>query len=190
LGHYFIDEHRNALLAGVSPHCSFLDNPSENPAEVEANVFAAHLLMPSREFEKALREISKGLAGIRDLASTFNVSIQSAALQFVLRSGVPCAIIMFREAAKPWWVISPCLKGAGYQRIQKLASDSISPDSATGTAFKDNADAPPNLHKTGTLASCWFADVANGSRLDRIFHESAFRLGNRGVLAMLEPVSF
>ena len=83
LGHYFIDEHRNALAAGKPPHSSFPERLSDNPVEQEANLFASHLLMPTVEFQTALTGSARGAAqGIVDIAGNFAVSIQSAALRY------------------------------------------------------------------------------------------------------------
>jgi Zn-dependent peptidase ImmA (M78 family) len=187
LGHLFIDEHRNALLAGKPPHFSFTEHPSDNPVEVEANLFAANLLMPSCEFQTALTEVSPGLRGIIDLASTFGVSIQSAALRFTAKNGKSCAIIMFREGGKPYWDISPELKARGYQWVQKLNRDIIPKDSATGLAMSDGTATLGPIHQHGTVASAWFTRVAKGTRFDEMFVESAVRLASRGVLTLLEP---
>jgi Zn-dependent peptidase ImmA (M78 family) len=187
LGHLFIDEHRNALLAGKPPHFSFTEHPPDNPVEVEANLFSANLLMPTQEFRKGLTEVSPGLRGIIDLASTFGVSIQSSALRFTMQSRKPCAIIMFREGGKPWWNISPELKVRGYLWVQKLNREMIPADSATGVAMRDTTTKLGLVHQNGTVASAWFMGVVKGSRFDDVFVESALRLGSRGVLTLLEP---
>ena len=187
LGHFFIDEHRNALLAGRSPHFSFPERAETELVEMEANLFAANLLMPTSEYRKATSEVSAGLAGIIDLASIFTVSIQSSALRWMTLSHRPCAIVMFRENASAWWKTSPELKTMGHQRIQKLSREEIPNDSATGLAFRDKHTPFGPVRKNGTLASAWFGGILNGSRRDEAFTESAVRLGSRGVLTLLEP---
>jgi Zn-dependent peptidase ImmA (M78 family) len=53
LGHYFIDNHRNSLLKGLSPsHCSQTGFKSRNRAERQADYFASCLLMPENSFRK------------------------------------------------------------------------------------------------------------------------------------------
>ncbi len=143
--------------------------------------------MPGQEFRKALTEVSPGLRGIVDIASTFSVSIQSAALRFTAISKTPCAIVMFRDAGKPWWDISPELKSRGYQWVKKLTNEVIPADSATGLAMLDNTLTLGRVHQNGTVASAWFTGVAEGSQFDEIFMESAIRLRSRGVLTLLEP---
>lgn len=188
LGHLFIDEHRNALLAGVSPHFSFTEHPSANPVETEANLFAANLLMPTQEFRKALREVRPSLNGILDIASIFGVSIQASALRHTAISKRPCAIVMFREGGKsPWWDVSPELKARGFDRILKIARESLPKDSATGLAMIDSNTALGSVRQNGTVASAWFYNVHKGGKNDEFFVESAIRLAGRGVLTFLEP---
>lgn len=187
LGHFFIDEHRNALLAGKPPHFSFTEHPAESRVEAEANIFTANLLMPTREYRKAILEVTSGLSGIVDLASTFGVSIQSSALRFTAICGRPCAIVMFREGGKPWWDISPELKTQGYEWVQKLNADEIPEDSATGLAIRNSTASFGQIHQNGTVASAWFTRVFKGSTHDEMFVESAMRLRSRGVLTLLEP---
>jgi len=189
LGHFFIDEHRNALLAGKPPHFSFTDQPADNPVEAEANHFAASLLMPTTEYRKALLETRPGLSGIIDTASTFNVSVQSSALRFTAISRRPCAIVMIKEGGKIWWDISPELKLAGYQWMPRLNVANIPVDSATGLAMQDSTFSFGPIHQNGTVASAWFGGILKGSRRDETFIESAVRLRSRGVLVMLEPCS-
>ena len=183
LGHYFIDEHRNALLAGLPPHPSFIDNPQDNPAEDEANAFAAGLLMPRREFLKAMQQAPTGLKGILELGSTFTVSTQSTALRYVALCGKPCAVVMFRDARKPWWDTSPAMNALGLTRISR---NRVLHDSATGIASRDSKNKHNDPHSGTTLASAWFAGIHQGGKNDFLLNESAIRLGNFGVLTLLE----
>src|SRR3989442_9325036 len=51
LGHYFIDEHRNALAEGLAPsHPSICEYESDLPVEREADHFSSNLLMPTTRF--------------------------------------------------------------------------------------------------------------------------------------------
>lgn len=187
LGHYFIDEHRNALRAGQPPKPSFPDRPGDDPVEHEANAFAAALLMPKREFQDALKSVPGGLKGILELGSTFGVSKQSAALRYANASGRECAIVMFRNGSPPWWEVSPLLERSGLNRI-KAQKDSIPADSATGMALADPPSQASEPHITNTLASSWFGGVSSGSQRDVFLRESAVRLGPFGVLTLLEPL--
>src|SRR5258706_8422087 len=59
IGHFFIDEHRNALASGQPPHPSFPNHPTENLAEQEANLFSSHLLMPAKEYHTKLNTLER-----------------------------------------------------------------------------------------------------------------------------------
>ncbi len=84
LGHYFSDEHRNALATGRAPqHGSFIYAGHDNQAEQEADLFAASLLMPHSQFLKTLDSGPPNFQAILDSSSTFNVSVQCAAIRCV-----------------------------------------------------------------------------------------------------------
>jgi hypothetical protein len=93
---------------------------------------------------------------------------------------------MFRKGGKPWWNISLELKVHGHQWVQKLNGDMIPTDSATGVAMRDNTTTLGPIHRSGTVASAWSTGVAQGSRFDEMFVESAVRRASRGVLTLIE----
>src|SRR5262249_49729526 len=83
LGHFYIDEHRNALAAGKSPaHPSQCEYKSRNLVEQEADFFASRLLMPENAFRREAERSSRGLAGILPLRDTFQTSITSTAIRY------------------------------------------------------------------------------------------------------------
>jgi hypothetical protein len=94
---------------------------------------------------------------------------------------------MFRENGKPWWNFSPELRARGYQWIKKLTLEKAPTDSATGSAFQDNANPCGQVRQNGTVASAWFSRPLTANKFDEMFLESAVRLGGRGVLTFLEP---
>lgn len=187
LGHYFIDEHRIALASGLPPHPSFIDNPNDNPAEDEANAFAAGLLMPATAFRIELAQAAANLQGILDLSSSFTVSVQSAALRYVALADSPCAIVMLRESGKPWWDVSTKMENLGLSRV-KVIQSGIPGDSATGLALRDSKKKLHAPHVTNSTACEWFKGVFPGSSNDRFLSESAVRLGSYGVLTLLEVI--
>ena len=80
-GHYFVDEHRHALRSGQPPHGSATDFASHLRVEVEADLFAAHLLMPAARVRKRLRRTELGLPGVLSLADSFGTSRTSMAVR-------------------------------------------------------------------------------------------------------------
>ena len=186
LGHYFIDDHRKALASGRAPqHGSFIYDSHDNRAEHEADFFAASLLMPQSRFLEALHSSSADLQAILDISSTFNVSTQCAAIRCVDRTEWLCAIVMFREGKKPWWLISRELARSGYNYFRRL--DSYQPARGSATFEAEQMHAPNwTVVASTTTAATWFAGVGEASARNAILTEQAVRLGKHGVLTMLK----
>jgi Zn-dependent peptidase ImmA (M78 family) len=183
-GHYFIDEHRNALAAGRPPYTSFTDQPAKNPVELEANIFASHLLMPSRQFNAALAKSPQSVAGICKLATDFHVSVQSAALRYVAGSDKPCAVIMFRNGSNPWWEVSPQMEAMRLTFMKPLNIGSLK-NCASAAAHKDSFDRQSVHHEAEAFAGSWFKGIGNRWQKSAILKETAIRLGEWGVLTLL-----
>lgn len=184
LGHFFIDEHRNALASGQPPHPSFPNRPTENLAEQEANLFSSHLLMPAKEYHTKLNTLEPGLQSVRDVASSFQVSAQCSALRYVVSSGRPCAAIMFRNGAKPWWGVSSKLEEMGLAWLRDLDRE-FPQDFATAQAMATDPKKPIVIFSNSTVANVWFGNVASSGPRNIVMREESMRLGQRGVLTLL-----
>ena len=55
----------------------------KNPIEIEANLFASEVLMPSIQFKKLSKTTDPTFEGIGELAKKFNVSLTAAAIRFI-----------------------------------------------------------------------------------------------------------
>lgn len=183
LGHYFIDEHRNALASGrVNPHPSFTDvNAGELRVEREANLFGSHLLMPAARFAAALPRARKRLSGIQDLAAKFVVSVTCAAIRYVETEVEPSVMVHLSPDARMWSRASATFRAAPYGRVMN-------------TARQVRADAPTGICRALTgkqsgvigakvAASTWFPALRRGG--DFQLREEAMTLGRYGVLALL-----
>ncbi len=73
-----------------------------SPPEMEANYFAAELLMPSLLFTKALELVDPSFSEISRLAHFFNTTLSATAIQFVKYSKEPCAFIISKNLETPW----------------------------------------------------------------------------------------
>lgn len=95
LGHYFLPGHIEAVLpAGVDIHSSRAGFVSDDPYEVEADHFAAGLLMPDQPFRRALLQADDGLAGIEDLAGKCRTSLTATAIRYAEKTTIPAAIVV------------------------------------------------------------------------------------------------
>ncbi len=185
LGHYFIDEHRNALLAGHVPsHPSFCDYQSPNLVEIEADCFASCLLMPSSSFRAASRRARKGLPGILDLASSYRTSVTATAIRYLQMDHFPCVVVKWTNGAYAWKRLSASAY-AGRLRKTVEQVDRLPRDSPTGKVLKGTAT---GLVEAGTVKSAWFPFVSASSEDNSLFVEQAISLGRFGALTLLFPI--
>ncbi|MEJ7558638.1 MAG: ImmA/IrrE family metallo-endopeptidase [Pedobacter sp.] len=103
LGHYFIDEHRLALEAGLTPsHPSYTNFQSENIVEKEADYFASCLLMPEDRIKFDCYNRAFGPELINFITAKYNVSATAFLLRYVQSDQVPIMVICSRNAKISW----------------------------------------------------------------------------------------
>lgn len=188
LGHYYIDEHRTALLSGVEPHGSRCDYESRNPVEQEADLFASHLLLPTERLRDASSRHSRGIATILALANEYETSLTSAAIRYVQTDLAPCTAIKWDLDGFGWKWFSPSTFRAGFRKTIE-SRDNLPGDCATERALS-GADPPSTgFHSCGSTASLWFPFVSDASARNIIMVEEAISLGRFGALTMLYPES-
>lgn len=103
LGHYFIDEHRIALEAGLSPsHPSYTNFHSENIVEKEADYFASCLLMPEERFKTDCFRKPFGPDLINFMTSKYEVSATAFLLRYVHSEQVPIMVICSKDGKITW----------------------------------------------------------------------------------------
>ncbi len=189
LGHYFIDNHRNALRSGKAPsHPSFCGDAQPKLAvEAEANHFASHLLMPADRVSRVLAPQRKAvsMSDIETLQCKFQVSFQSAAIRAIQTAEyVGCACIFRKNNGNIWYVVSPAFKADGYVSVRR--NNEVLPDSATRRCLGAEPDDDPSRRfQSVTTASQWFYKVTPGSQRDLILDETTIRLGSYGVFTLL-----
>ena len=183
LGHYFIDEHRNALAGGVGPHASFTDYQSNNPAELEADSFAAALLMPEKRFFSAVRPRRPSVQSIRELVEQFGTSYASTAIRYA-KSNLHSVIVMrwtFEE--RKWCWSSKDMHQITGNKLYKFA-EKIPVGSLTHSMLYGIQE----MHSVkGSTLSAWCPFVMPGSKKDMIVSEETMSLGSYGVLTILYP---
>lgn len=93
LGHYFLEGHVDQLLKdGVhSSHAGFV---TADPYELEADHFAAGLLMPERPFKAFMEKLDGGLDGIEALADQCITSRTATAIRYAELSRQATAVIV------------------------------------------------------------------------------------------------
>lgn len=103
LGHYFIDEHRNSLLKGLSPsHCSITGFQSRNRAERQADYFSSCLLMPESGFRKYCHRKKFEFRIIEELSKKYSTSKTATALRFCAIGNHPIMVVYAYKGKIKW----------------------------------------------------------------------------------------
>lgn len=100
LGH--LELHSDSQIVLCTEKDMFLWNES-NVQEVEANEFAAHLLMPEEFFAPRLKKTSPNMTIVSKLAQEFRTTLTATALRYVQVSSEPCAIAVSKDAVIKWY---------------------------------------------------------------------------------------
>lgn len=107
LGHFFIDEQRNALLLGLSPsHSCFTDYSSKNYVERQADYFASCLLLPQEKFINDCFKRKFNFQILSELSKKYQVSLTATALRFVNIGNHPIIVIYSVNGKIIWYQYS------------------------------------------------------------------------------------
>jgi len=186
LGHYFIDEHRNAMTSGLPPHPSVCEYESDLVVEREADHFASNLLMPSTRFRRMAQRVPSGLQGILNVANECGTSVTSTALKYLKLDIVPCLVLKWNSERLVWGWPSTETVRAGFRKTIRSV-DKLPPDSPTARAIRGEPAPAPGFFSAGTTASAWFPFVSSASSRNAVFIEESIQLGRFGVLTFLYP---
>lgn len=189
LGHFHIPEHRRQLMAGCRSHGSNAGafDGADSVEELEADIFAANLLMPPARFvPKLMASRATPLATIRQLRETFDTSWESTAIQAMRHEPKIMAIAKWSSEGLEWHRIEEAsFHAAGYRRFKVRELSSLPRDSATALALSD-----PDDSRVVTIRDCvvtadyLFDRVAAGGKRDVMIREEAVKNGRFGVLTV------
>lgn len=94
LGHYLLEGHIDHILPKDGTHVSEAGFTSANPFELEADHFAAGLLMPSTLFQAELRKVNDGLDAIEALSGECITSLTATAIRYAELTRAAAAVIV------------------------------------------------------------------------------------------------
>lgn len=132
LGHYFLG-HADAMFCdGKTVHESQAGFGSKELIELEADHFAAGLLMPSELFKEEAARHCDGLAAIERVAEKCQTSITSSAIRYAQLTDAAVAIIVSSKSSVDYCFVSQALRAVkGYRHPVKgsvLPRDSLTRD--------------------------------------------------------------
>lgn len=152
LGHYYL--HSRYLLSGKS-HNSSADYRSKDPMEVEADAFAAAILMPRELFKAEVRKLRREICTLSDICKLakehFRTSVTSTALRYLRCDFEACAIVMSKAGRVVWADYSTDMKQLGMKYIP--FGDSVPKGSWSAEVDASN---PEDFQEGEIDAEIWF----------------------------------
>ena len=110
LGHYFLPGHIDAVLSNGDLHESHAGFASGDRYEMEADHFAATLLMPRDLFTHAMETAGDGLPAIEKLAAQCHTSLTATAIRYTRCTRDPVAIVLSTGTQINYCFMSDALK--------------------------------------------------------------------------------
>jgi hypothetical protein len=168
LGHYFLDGHVDAVLDTRGQHESRAGFAESNPFELEADHFAAALLMPKSLVQPLIHKAEFGLAGIEAIAGDCNTSLPAAAIRYCGLIKLPVAIIQTEGPGVDYCFMSKDLQEFRGLRWPKKGSRI---PTATHTfdfnQSRQRIEAAERWSEAATLEN-WFGSYANVDAVEDI----------------------
>ncbi|MDB5933464.1 MAG: ImmA/IrrE family metallo-endopeptidase [Massilia sp.] len=122
LGHYFLDGHPEAVFRTGTVHESHAGFEGDDQIELEADHFAAGLLMPSHLFEAAASRFDDGMDAVKGLADVCKTSLTAAAIRYAQLGAPAIAIILSRGSTVDFCFASEAMRRSRGYRHQKKGS--------------------------------------------------------------------
>jgi hypothetical protein len=110
LGHYFLEGHIDHILPKDGVHESHAGFVSADPYELEADQFAAGLLMPDVPFKRALARHDPGLEIVESLATLCRTSLTATAIRYAELTDDAVAIIISTGPVIDFCILSNTIK--------------------------------------------------------------------------------
>ncbi|TDQ76874.1 MULTISPECIES: ImmA/IrrE family metallo-endopeptidase [Burkholderiaceae] len=132
LGHYFLAGHPEAVFRNGEVHESRAGFGSSDQYELEADHFAAALLMPSHLFDDAVRKYPDGMDAVRGLASSCKTSLTASAIRYAELTEAAVAVVVSHGSTVDFCFVSTAMRRIkGYRHPLKgsvLPRDSLTRD--------------------------------------------------------------
>lgn len=136
LGHYFLDGHIDYVLPkGSQVHTSHAGFVSGDSSELEADNFAAGLLMPDRPFKRALEKCEPGISAVESMANLCRTSLTATAIRYAELTDDAIAVVVSTGSTIDYCRMSETMKSL--RDLSWLKKGSLVPmDTATARLNK------------------------------------------------------
>jgi len=165
LGHYSLPGHPDSVPSGHASNAGFV---SKDKYELEADYFAASLLMPRDLFKAAMNKAGVGLEAIEKLTGQCNTSLTATAIRYAKYTQDAVAVIMSTGSEIDYCFMSDCLK-----EIQGLTwpgkSSSVPRNTATHAFNNDPGNITSAKRRDGrTSLQLWFGGNIEVNMLEEV----------------------
>ncbi|MBV6415414.1 MAG: hypothetical protein OMOMHJEC_03302 [Xanthomonadales bacterium] len=158
LGHYFLDGHPEHVFRDGEQHASMAGFGSKDSIEIEADHFAASLLMPPMLFRPAMDKFKDGLQAVVGLRALTQASLEATAIRYAEHTKAAVAVIVSAGRRIDYCVLSDELQE---QKARRLSRGTLLPRrSATYRLNEDHAAILAGETISDEIAADeWFSDV-------------------------------
>ena len=143
IGHFLLDGHIDHIFPSENGcHSSNAGFVSGDSYELEADHFAAGLLMPDPQFSQALFPFRDGLESVEGMARKCRTSLTATAIRYAETASVPVAVVLSTGATVDYCFMSKSLKD--FDHLEWLRKGQPLPAEVETDLF--NRD-PENIHR-------------------------------------------
>lgn len=171
LGHYFLPGHHQALCPQDGARHFCLPEAPGNEREVEADKFAAELLMPTSIFCREMGTLDRnhgGLGTVKKLADAFATSLTATANKYAQNNDAFCAVIISDAERIQYAFLSDALKDR-LEGVDRYLKGKSLPPKATARKLSPGSS-------NEEQRDCYLDEWINGAP-DASFSEEAISLG-------------
>jgi Zn-dependent peptidase ImmA (M78 family) len=122
LGHWFLHEAESQIFSCTAEQ---MRDYKGSPMEVEANLFASELLMPTALFRPLASDSEPTLGRIKALAEIFNTSLTATAMKFVDINNHECILVLSKGKSVAWSKQQKNRFGLRIEKGMRLHHDSL-----------------------------------------------------------------
>jgi hypothetical protein len=150
-----------------------------SPEEIEANYFAAELLMPERLFRPHVESVDVSMDAVSALARDFETTRTAAAVRFVELADDYCAVVFSEGGKIRWWRASDRFR----ERFWIAVGQPLSTNTVAGGLF---AGEPGSLEPEKVDAREW---LDRGHTSDLSIQEESTKIETYGqVMSLLRVI--
>ena len=122
LGHWFLHEAESQFFICTGED---MRDYKGSPMEVEANLFASELLMPTNLFRPLAENADPRLTTVKTLAGTFNTSLTATGMKFVELNRHECVLVLSTNGAVSWSKQKGARSGLRIEKGMRLHQESL-----------------------------------------------------------------